>query len=96
MKDFIKDRNKAFGSGNIDEIKKYCKKYDIKIPKDEKTFLAGVHKAVCNLFILDISPVTIEQFNASYDWLMANGYSASLNLSDRLKQKTDGGETDSE
>ena len=50
-------------------------KYNINIPEDEKTFLAGVHKAICNLFLLPDSPITREQYNNSYDWLIENGYS---------------------
>ena len=63
----------------FDEIKKEStKKYDIAIPKDEKTFLAGIHKAICNLYLLENSPITIEQYIKSYDWLAENGYSPSI------------------
>ena len=78
MEEFIKDRNDAFASGDINKIKEYCTKYNINIPEDEKTFLAGVHKAICNLFLLPDSPITIEQYNNSYDWLTENGYSPSI------------------
>ena len=63
MEEFIKDRNDAFTSGDMNKIKEYCTKYNINIPEDEKTFLAGVHKAICNLFLLPDSPITIEQYN---------------------------------
>lgn len=78
MEDFIKDRNEAFSSGDVDKIKEYCKKYGVSIPEDEKTFLAGMHKAICNLYLVDNSPISIEQYNNSYDWLAENGYSPSI------------------
>lgn len=76
--EFVKDRNEAFASGNIDKIKEYCNKYGVSIPEDEKTFLAGIHKAVCNLYLVENSPISIEQYNKSYDWLKENGYSPSI------------------
>lgn len=78
MQEFIKDRNEAFASGDINRIKEYCKKYGVTVPEDEKTFLAGIHKAICNLYLLEDSPITIEQYNISYDWLAENGYSPSI------------------
>lgn len=78
IKTFIEDRNEVFASGDIDKIKAYCRKYKIEIPEDEEVFLAGVHKSVCNLYLLDDSPVTLEQFNKSFDWLNEHGYSPSI------------------
>ena len=78
MEEFIKDRNETLASGDINKIKEYCKKYNIAIPEDEKTFLAGIHKAICNLYLLENSPITIEQYSKSYDWLAENGYSPSI------------------
>ena len=77
-KDFIKDRDEAFASGNVDKVKTYCKKYSIKIPEDETTFLAGMHKAICNLYILPDTKISLEQYEKSYDWLIANGYTPSI------------------
>lgn len=75
---FIKDRNEAFTSMDKDKIVAYCKKYEISIPEDETEFWAGVHKAVCNLFLLEDSPISIEQYNKSYEWLILNGYTPSI------------------
>ena len=72
---FIKDRNEAFISMDKDKIIAYCEKYKVFIPEDENVFWAGVHKAVCNLFLLEDSPISIEQYNKSYEWLVAHGYS---------------------
>lgn len=80
MTDFIQDRNEAFKSGDIGKIKNYCRKYEITIPEDEDIFLASVHKTVCNLYLVDNSPITLEQFNKSFDWLKAHGYSASISF----------------
>lgn len=88
---FIKDRNEAFASGNETKIKEYCKKYNIDIPEDEKTFWAGAHKTICNLYLVENSPISIEQFNKSFDWLEDNGYSPSITfLLEGLEE--DGGE----
>ena len=89
IKTFIEDRNEAFASGDIDKIKAYCRKYKIEIPEDEEIFLAGAHKSVCNLYLLDDSPVTLEQFNKSFDWLKEHGYSPSItfDLSDMIEDE---------
>ena len=79
MEEFIKDRNDAFASGDMDKIKEYCTKYNINIPEDEKTFLAGVHKAICNLYLAENSPITLEQYQESYEWLEKHGSSPSIN-----------------
>lgn len=76
--EFIKDRNEAFASGDLKKIKAYCKKYNIPIPEDEKVFLAGVYKATCNLFLEVDSPISIEQYTKSHDWLIKNNYSPSI------------------
>lgn len=78
MTEFIKDRNEAFASGDPDKVKEYCKKYDITIPEDETTFLAGMHKAICNLYLLPDTVINQKQYNDSYDWLISHGCSPSI------------------
>lgn len=75
MDEFIKDRNEAFASMDKDKILAYCKKYEINIPEEENTFWAGVHKTVCNLYLLENSPISREQYDVSYDWLKDHGCS---------------------
>lgn len=79
--EFIKERNEAFKDANEKKIKAYCEKYGIEIPEDEKIFWAGVHKTICNLYLLDSSDISIEQYNKSYDWLKENKFSPSINFS---------------
>lgn len=78
LTNYIQDRNEAFSSMDKEKILAYCKKYDIQMPEDEDVFWAGVHKTVCNLFLLENSPISIEQYNKSYDWLTEHGYSPSI------------------
>lgn len=78
MDDFIKERNEAFASMDKEKIIAYCKKYKVFIPEDEEVFWAGVHKTICNLFLLEDSPISITQYNDSYDWLTQRGYSPSI------------------
>lgn len=79
MDDFIKDRNEAFASMDEEKIRAYCAKYDIAIPEESnEIFWAGVHKTVCNLFLLENSPISVEQYNKSYDWLIEHGYHPSI------------------
>ena len=79
IKTFIEDRNEVFASGDIDKIKAYCRKYKIEIPEDEEVFL----------YLLDDTPVTLEQFNKSFDWLKEHGYSPSItfDLSDMIEDE---------
>lgn len=76
--EFIKDRNEAFASGDKEKILTYCKKYGVTIPENEEIFWAGIHKAICNMYLLEDSPISIEQYNKSYDWLNEHGYSPSV------------------
>lgn len=50
MTKFVKDRHKAFAdvlnNDSLEELKKYSKKYGMKMPKDEKVAKAGVLKAI--------------------------------------------------
>lgn len=78
MDEFIKDRDEAFASGDIEKVKAYCEKYDIEIPEDENIFKAGMHKAICNMYLMPDSKISLEQYNRSYEWLIANGYTPSI------------------
>lgn len=78
MDEFIKDRDEAFASGDIAKVREYCKKYEIEIPKDENVFLAGMHKAICNMYLIPDSKISLDQYERSYNWLIANGYTPSI------------------
>lgn len=76
--EFVKERNEAFLSKDINKIKAYCEKYGIEIPKDERILWLGVHKAICNLYLAENSPITLEQYQESYDWLERHGSNPSI------------------
>ena len=78
LEEFRKDRDEALASGDPDKMKAYCKKYDINIPEDENIFLAGMHKAICNMYLMSNSKISLDQYERSYNWLMANGYTPSV------------------
>lgn len=78
MDEFIKDRDEAFASGDIAKVREYCKKYEIEIPKNENVFLAGMHKAICNMYLIPDSKISLDQYERSYNWLIANGYTPSI------------------
>lgn len=78
MDEFIKDRDEAFASGDIAKVREYCKKYEIEIPEDENVFLAGMHKAICNMYLMPDSKISLDQYERSYNWLIANGYTPSV------------------
>lgn len=75
IKAFFEERNEVFASGDEHKIRKYCEKYNIEIPEDETIFSAGIHKVICNLFLTENSPITIERFHESINWLEDHGYS---------------------
>ena len=68
MEEFVKERNEAFASKDKDKIIAYCNKYKIKIPDNDEVFWAGVHKAVCNLYMTS-DLISLDSYNESYDWL---------------------------
>ena len=78
MDDFVKDRNEAFASMDKEKIRAYCNKYKIALPEEDEVFWMGVHKAVCNLFLLEDSPITLEQYNESYKWLAHHGATPTI------------------
>ena len=79
MDEFLKDRDEAFASMDENKIRAYCKKYHIDIPENEELFWAGVHKAVCSLFLNVNTKITIQQYNKSFDWLVQHGYRPEIN-----------------
>lgn len=80
LKKFIKERNEALLSLDENKIDNYMKKYNPNCtkPKNEKVYWAGIHKAICNLFLVPENEITLEQFDRSYTWLMENGFSAEI------------------
>jgi len=50
MNAFLRDRKKAFTAAvmrdDLTELKKYCKKYDMPIPKNDLVMMVGCYKAV--------------------------------------------------
>ena len=78
LEEFIKDRNEAFASGNEEKVREYCRKYDIEIPTDDEIFKAGMHKSICNMYLMPDSKISLEQYERSYNWLIANGYTPSV------------------
>lgn len=78
LEEFIKDRDEAFASGDVEKVREYCKKYEIEIPEDETIFKAGMHKAICNMYLAPDSKISLDQYERSYNWLMANGYTPSI------------------
>lgn len=72
-KDFIKDRNEALLSLDREKILKYCEKYNIHIPKNDKVFWASIHKA--RLQVTDFSE---DDKELSRKWLIENGFSLNI------------------
>lgn len=78
LTNYIQDRNEAFASMDKEKILAYCEKYKIKVPEDEEIFWVGAHKAICNLFLSENSPISLEQYNESYEWLAERGHTPSI------------------
>lgn len=78
MEDFIKERNEALLSLDKEKILAYGKKYNVKFPEDEKILWAGVHKAICNLYLIPVNKITKEQYEKSKEWLKENGFEWQL------------------
>lgn len=74
MEDFIKERNEALLSLDREKILAYGKKYNVKFPEDEKIFWAGVHKAICSLYLIPVNKITKSQYEKSKEWLKENGF----------------------
>ena len=64
---FAKERDRAFiefvETGKTDKVMKYCKKYGVPIPKDEKIMAAGIYKAVqhCTNISEDIKVLAMQK-----------------------------------
>lgn len=73
IKRFVKERDKALLSMDVEKIRSYAKKYDIPCPKDEKVVLAGAAKA-----ILQINSASDEQKSKAGRWLLDNGFTLDI------------------
>lgn len=78
MNDFAKERNEALTSLDKEKIMAYCNKYGITMPKNETIFWIAVHKSICNLFLVENSPITIKQYKTSYEWLQKHNSNPSI------------------
>ena len=78
MEDFIKERNEVLLSLDRERILAYGKKYNVKFPEDEKIFWAGVHKAICSLYLIPVNKITKSQYEKSKEWLKENGFEWQL------------------
>lgn len=68
------EKCEIFTSLDKERIIKYCRELNIDVPEDDEILFAGVHKAICKLFLYEDSPITCQQFNESYSWLVNHGY----------------------
>ena len=82
MDEFEKERYEVFSSMDEKMIKEYCKKHNIDVPENEEIFWSAVHKVICNMYLSGNSPISAEQYNKSYNWLIANGYTPYINDED--------------
>ena len=62
------------------KIDAYMKKYNpnVKKPENKEVYWAGIHKSICNLFLVPENNITIEQFMRSSEWLDKHGFGASI------------------
>ena len=37
-----------------------------------------MHKAICNMYLMPDSKISLDQYERSYNWLIANGYTPSI------------------
>ena len=77
--EWVKDRNEAFLSMDENKIKDYCRKYKIDIPKNETVFWMGVHKVICNLYLIEDDLVSLDKYQESYKWLAEHGAAPTIN-----------------
>jgi hypothetical protein len=71
LEQWKKDRDEAFLSLDESKIRAYAEKYGATLPSDERTFWAGVHKAITSLPHLP-SDVRLK----SEKWLYAHNLSS--------------------
>ena len=69
FKKLIKERDEALLSLDKDKIIKTFKKYGVCIPKDERIFWAGIHKAR-----IEVLSFPEDVKNVSIKWLIENGF----------------------
>lgn len=67
FEDFVRDRDEAITEAvlndNWSKVRKYCKKYKIKVPDDESVFKAGIYKAAqeCTGISQEIKDIAFEK-----------------------------------
>lgn len=79
---FASERDKAFiefvKTGKTDKVLKYCKKYGVPLPKDDKIMAAGIYKAVqhCTNIPDDIKDMALQK-------CLEMGFNPMMNLEGR-------------
>lgn len=73
MQEFLRDRNEALFSLDEKKIRKYCQKYGVVMPENERVFWAGVYKSI--LAIPD-SPSHLRR--KAENWLDSHGFKRTI------------------
>lgn len=73
LRQYVKDRDAAFLSLDLNKIKAFAKKYGRELPENEEVLWIMIHKVVCN-----IASATKEQRKNSLMWLFLHGYSPDI------------------
>ena len=74
IRKWVKKRDAALLSLDKERIQRFCMENGTPIPKNEKVFWAGVHKAIVHM-----NAATEEQKQRSFEWLLLNGFSPFIN-----------------
>lgn len=70
---FVKERDEAVLSMDVEKTRLFAKKYHISCPKEDEVVLAGAAMA-----IRDINSATREQKLAAEDWLLTHGFNVEM------------------
>ena len=80
MNEFLKERDEALFSLDIDKIRAYQRKYEIRLQANDEVFWCSVHKAICQ--ITNAPPYIRAR---SVTWLEERGYSTMLGKNSRIR-----------
>jgi hypothetical protein len=73
LEQYVKERDKALLSFDIEKVKKLCRKWEIVMPDNDVVLYAGMMKAIC-----DLKKATPEEKARAQEWLTKNKFKVGI------------------
>lgn len=70
---YVEERDEVFRTLDFDRIERFCRKWGIDVPANEKVFKAGIYKAILQMY-----SSTDKEKAEAMEWLTNHGFGTGL------------------